>query len=439
MSNPYNNEKKSKMCYNIIGVMKIIVSLSGGPDSVALLHKLYKDNLTLAVHFNHHLRENAHKDEAFCVDLCQELGVELRVIDLNVYEYIKETKTTLEEGARELRYKYLFDILKETGFDKIALGHNLNDKCETILMNIVRGTGIEGLNGLKAEKGNIIRPLINMTKDQIYDYLKENNLSYCVDETNLENNYTRNKFRNIIIPSLLEINPNLFGSLSRLASIAEETENYMEAETQKALSNFPFPISCDKINSLPLAIKHRVIRELIVRVKGTTKDVSLKEIERISEFLDKGEDFVSFLDTGELFAELKGELFSIKQNSHVQKPEPFSYKIDKDEIYIKEIDKTLVIKEATGKIIYNKNRFYFDRNESFDYSLTNIEPSVKIRPMGLKGHKKISDILKDNKVPTETRYMNIVLYKGNEPVWVPGVVMGEKARTKSPTHFMELK
>ncbi|MBQ7257074.1 MAG: tRNA lysidine(34) synthetase TilS [Abditibacteriota bacterium] len=419
--------------------MKIIVSLSGGPDSVALLHKLYKDNLTLAVHFNHHLRENANKDEAFCVDLCQKLGVEINVIHLNVYEYVKTTKTTLEEGARELRYKYLFDILRETDFDKIALGHNLNDKCETILMNIVRGTGIEGLNGLKAEKGNIIRPLINMTKDQIYDYLKENNLSYCFDETNLENNYTRNKFRNIIIPSLLEINQNLFGSLSRLASIAEETENYMEEETQKAinaLENAPSPL---QINSLPKAIKHRVIRELIVKVKGTTKDISLKEIERISEFLDKGEEFVSFLDTGELFAELKGGIFKIKKVKSIEKPEPFSYIIDKDEIYIKEINKTLIIKRIDEEIKYNKKRFYFDRDEGFDFSLTNIEPSVKIQPLGLKGHKKISDILKDNKVPTETRYMNIVLYKGNCPVWVPGVVMGEKARTKSPTHFMELK
>ena len=418
--------------------MKIIVSLSGGPDSVALLHKLYKDNLTLAVHFNHHLRENANKDEAFCVDLCQKLGVEIKVIHLNVYEYVKTTKTTLEEGARELRYKYLFDILNETGFDKIALGHNLNDKCETILMNITRGTGIEGLNGLKDETENIIRPLINLTKNQIYDYLKKNDLSYCIDETNLENNYTRNKFRNIIIPELLDINPNLFSSLWRLSAIAEETEEYMKSETQKAintLGNAPSPL---QINSLPKAIKHRVIRELIVRVKGTTKDVSLKEIQRISEFLNEEKDFVSFLDTGELFAELKGGIFKIKKVKSIEKPEPFSYIIDKDEIYIKEINKTLIIKRIDEKIKYNKKRFYFDRDEGFDFSLTNIEPGVKIKPLGLNGHKKISDILKDNKVPIESRYKNIVLYKGNTPVWVPGVVMGEDARVKSPTHYMEL-
>ena len=431
-------KKNLKYGIIIIDIMKIIVSLSGGPDSVALLHKLYKDNLTLAVHFNHHLRKNANKDEAFCVDLCQKLNVKLRVIHLNVYDYIKKTKTTLEEGARELRYKYLFEILKEEEFDKIALGHNLNDKCETILMNITRGCGIDGLNGLKGEKDNIIRPLINITKAQILEYLKENNLSYCIDETNLENNYTRNKYRNIIIPELLDINPNLFSSLSRLSAIAEETEEYMNKETQKAikaLGNSPSPL---QINSLPIAIKHRVIRSLIVQIKGTTKDVSLKEIERVSSLLEKGEDFVSYLDTGEIFAEVKNNIFSVKKKANILKPKDFSYKITHD-TYIKEIGKTLYIKEVSSKVVYNQNRFYFDKNEGKTFVATNILPSVKIRPLGMKGHKKISDILKDNKVPQETRYMNIILYKGNSPVWVPGVVTSEEARTKSPTHYMELK
>ncbi|MBQ0105380.1 MAG: tRNA lysidine(34) synthetase TilS, partial [Armatimonadetes bacterium] len=324
--------------------MKIIVALSGGPDSVTLLHKLYTEKHTLlAVHFNHNLRETAKRDEIFVSDLCQKLNIPLKIISLNVTDYVLKTKTSTEEGARELRYKYLYEILENTGYDKIALGHNLNDKCETILMNIVRGTGIDGLNGLKAETDHIFRPLINMTKSEIYEYLEKNNLSYCTDETNFENNYTRNKFRNIIIPELLKINSGLFGNLSRLADIAKETEDFMACETEKAMTGFENEITKEKINSLPIAIKHRVIKEIIVRAKGTTKDVSQKEVLRLCDLLEKSDNFKTFLDSGKIYAQMKNGVFSVEEKKEILRPVPFEYKITEPETYIKELGKTLII------------------------------------------------------------------------------------------------
>lgn len=513
--------------------MKIIVALSGGPDSVTLLHKLNKESHNLlAVHFNHNLRETAKRDEIFVSELCKKLNIPLKVISLNVHSYVKEHKTTIEEGARELRYKFLFEILKKENYDKIAVGHNLNDKCETILMNIVRGTGIEGLNGLKAETDCIIRPLINMTKTEIYEYLKQNNLSYCTDETNLSNYYTRNKFRNIIIPELLKINPNLFGSLSRLADIAKETEDYMTWETEKAIiyhntdisptvfkdennfppilpkgglkggtkTNTPLNYPRDYIHSLHPAIKHRVIKEFIVRAKGTTKDVSQKEVLRLCDLIEKGQDFKTFLDSGKIYAQMKKGIFSVEEKKEILRSVPFEYKITEPETYIKELDKTLIIrtidyeksqippiyqggsssKAADGgchsenqsvsltdfqeetdnhpqsslwdasplikrgqQTIFlhreNKNnRFYFNINEINDFKVINIETGIRFQPIGMKGTKKIGDILSDKKIPIETRYMNIILISGDTPLWIPNVITSENGKCKSPTHYMEL-
>lgn len=418
------------MTYN----SKIIVALSGGPDSVALLHKLKQNNLTLlAVHFNHNLRENAKKDEAFVVELCEKLSIPLKIINLNVIDYVKKNKTSTEEGARELRYNHLFKILKEEKFDYIALGHNLNDKCETILMNITRGTGIDGLNGLKEETGKIIRPLLNTTKDEIYEYLKENNLSYCTDETNLENNYTRNKFRNIIIPSLLEINPSLFKSLSRLASIAKDNEDYMNIETEKAIENYDNSVSM--INSYPKALKYRLIKELILKVKKTTKDITYKEIERIDHFLLKGEDFTTYLDTGELYAEGKNNIFSIKEKKEIIKPNDFIYNLNSEKTYIKELNLNILVKKA-DEIKYSNKRFYF--NGDIDFQVINLKTNLKLRPLGMKGSRKISDILKDKKIPIETRYNNFILMKNNTPLWIPNVITSEYAKCSNPTHYIEI-
>lgn len=415
---------------------KIIIALSGGPDSVALLHKLKQNKLLtlLAVHFNHNLRENAKKDEAFVIDLCKKLSVPLKVINLNVIDYVKEHKTSTEEGARELRYSHLYKILQEENFDYIALGHNLNDKCETILMNITRGTGIDGLNGLKEETNKIIRPLINTTKAEIYEYLKENNLSYCTDETNFENNYTRNKFRNIIIPSLLEINPNLFNSLSRLSTLAKDNEDYMNMETKKALESYDNSISM--LNSYPKALKYRLIKELIFRVKKTTKDITYKEIERIDNFLIDGSDFKTYLDTGQLYAEGKNNIFSIKEKKEILKPQDFNYKITSEKTFIKELNIFLIVKKA-DKIKYSNNRFYF--NGDIDFNAINIQTNLKLRPLGMKGSRKISDILKDKKIPIETRYNNIILMKDKTPLWIPGVIISEYGKCKNPSHYIEVE
>lgn len=399
--------------------MKIIVALSGGPDSVTLLHKLNKENHNLlAVHFNHNLRETAKRDEIFVSDLCKNLNIPLKIISLDIYSYVKEHKTTIEEGARELRYKHLFNILKEKNFDKIALGHNLNDKCETILMNIVRGTGIDGLNGLKAETGSIIRPIINMTKDEILQYLKENNLSYCTDETNLSNDYTRNKFRNIIIPELLKINSGLFGNLSRLADIAKETEDYMACETEKALLHsadnekkkiphiYQGGGSCNAadggcfipqntlseykreyILSLHPAIQHRLIKEIIVRAKGTTKDVSQKEVLRLCHLIEKGEDFKTFLDSGKIYAQLKNGIFSVEEKKAIQRPNPFEYKITEPETYIKELDKTLIIRPIDYETEIN-SPYLTHPKKSSTFREPRVDPTARWQSAELTGGDK---------------------------------------------------
>ena len=193
--------------YNLIqNGDKIVIGVSGGPDSICLLHILNslkeKYNLQLFVaHINHQIRENAKIDEQYVSQFCKKIDVPLFVLHTDVLNIAKQEKISTEEAGRNERYKFFDEILKKTKSNKIAIAHNSNDKAETVIMNILRGSGISGLKGIEPKRDNkYIRPLIETTREEIEKYCKDNNLETRHDESNDENLYNRNKIRNIVIP-----------------------------------------------------------------------------------------------------------------------------------------------------------------------------------------------------------------------------------------------
>ena len=206
---------------------KVLLALSGGPDSLCLLHILHDLqgmlNFSLsALHVNHCIRgAAADADEAFLLEHCKELGVELFTERVDVPALAKESGKTEEECGRDVRYR----LLKEKGFDKIAVAHNKNDQAETVLMRIVRGTGVKGLAGMeyKREDG-VIRPLLDVERAEIEKYCEDNKLEPRIDSTNSETEYTRNRIRLELIPYLQKYNPNIIDSLTRLADSARDDE-----------------------------------------------------------------------------------------------------------------------------------------------------------------------------------------------------------------------
>ena len=183
---------------------KILIGVSGGRDSIALLHVLYRLGYDIVVaHCNFHLRgDESNRDSEFVTKHVQDMDVPFYTIDFDTELYARQNKLSIEMAARELRYEWFESLLKLTGCKYIAVAHHADDVVETFLINITRGTGLHGLTGIKAKNGNIVRPFLRITRNDINDYIYDNGLDYVEDSTNSEVVYVRNKVRNIIIPAL---------------------------------------------------------------------------------------------------------------------------------------------------------------------------------------------------------------------------------------------
>ena len=212
---------------------KILVALSGGADSVFLLYffhkfqKLFKISIA-AAHINHSLRgREANEDQEFSRKLCETLGVPFFTKRVYVKSYAKKNGLSIEEAARNLRYASLNKIAKKISADKIATAHNIDDNAETVLFNLARGTGISGMSGIPIKRDNIIRPILILGKTEIINYLKNKNITFQIDSTNLDNSFRRNFIRNQIIPSIREnINPAFSASVFRSEEHTSELQSH---------------------------------------------------------------------------------------------------------------------------------------------------------------------------------------------------------------------
>lgn len=287
---------------------KIVLGVSGGPDSICMLDILHKiaqkrliDFEIVVCHINHGLRENAVIDEKFVENFCEKIEVPFFVKHANVKAIAQEQKRGLEETGRKVRYDFFDEIMAQTKSNKIAVAHNRNDNCETIMMNILRGTGTKGLSGMEKMSGKYIRPLIETNRADIEEYLQENKIVARHDESNDDNSYTRNKIRNIVIPYIeKEFNSNFVTALERLSDIAKEQEEYLQKQTElfyedlcteelnltddyeyNKLNHAEIIMDLKKLNSLEKVMQKRVIFYAIYKIFGTTKGIEKIHIEDI--------------------------------------------------------------------------------------------------------------------------------------------------------------
>ena len=281
---------------------KIVVGVSGGPDSICLLDNLKEiqkhpqtnpepvGNFEIVVaHVNHMLREEANKDEQYVRKYCQKNKIEFYAKSIDIEKIAYTNKIGTEEAGRFARYEFFNEVLKKTKATKIAVAHNKNDKIETVLMHILRGSGIEGLRGIEAINGNIIRPLIACERAKIEEYCEERQLHPRIDQTNFENIYQRNKVRNQLIPYIQkEFNPNIVKTVERLSDIVTLEDEYMQKQTQKIYQELviqekekEMQVDLKKFNLQDIVIKSRLIRYIIKRLFGTVASIEKVHIEDI--------------------------------------------------------------------------------------------------------------------------------------------------------------
>lgn len=273
---------------------KILVAVSGGPDSLALLNVLYSLNYTLCVaHVNHGLRENANEDERFVKQFCEEKNIPCFVKKVSLKELVKENAEykgmSLEEAGRKVRYDFFEEVSKKNCCNKIALAHNENDNAETVIMNFFRGSGHTGLKGIEPMRGKIIRPLLETSRKEIEEYCTIEKLMPRYDETNQETVYTRNKIRLELIPYIEKnINSNVIANISRMSEIIREEERYLQEQTRlaynailkKELSD-ELTLDLKAFNELDIVLKRRIILKSIIKVLGNAKDIEKVHVDDI--------------------------------------------------------------------------------------------------------------------------------------------------------------
>lgn len=213
---------------------KIVLGVSGGPDSITMLDILRQiqeefDFEIVVAHINHMIRKEAIQDEEYVKKYCEKNSIEFFVKRIDVMSVANNRKIGTEEAGRFVRYEFFDEILKQTESNKIAIAHNKNDKVETIIMHLLRGSGLSGLKGIEPIRENVIRPLIECERKEIEKYCDENKLEPRIDKTNFENDYTRNKIRNIVIPYIeKELNPNIIETIDRLSEVVKKEDRYLE-------------------------------------------------------------------------------------------------------------------------------------------------------------------------------------------------------------------
>ena len=291
--------------YNMIeNEDKIVLAVSGGPDSICMLDILndIKNDETIDINFeiavahvNHMIRKEAEEDEKYVKKYCEEKQIEFYSKSIDVQKMANNNKIGVEEAGRKVRYAFFDEILEKTNAQKIAIAHNKNDKVETVLMHILRGSGINGLKGIEAKRGKYIRPLIECERNEIEEYCIEKKLQPRIDKTNFENEYTRNKVRNLLIPYIKkEFNPNLIQTIDRLSNLVAEEENYMDKQVENVYKELlisekekEIQLNLKIFNIQEKVIKSRVILYTITRLFGNSKGLEKIHIEDIIKLCDK--------------------------------------------------------------------------------------------------------------------------------------------------------
>jgi tRNA(Ile)-lysidine synthase len=433
----------------------VIVAVSGGPDSVSLLHILHelKDELQLRLvlaHFDHGLRPAEDDSEtSFVLGLAASLKLPFETAKGRLLA--KKTRGSREEAARNARYAFLEKVRKKHKAQKIALGHNLNDQAETVLMRLLRGSGPSGLTGIPpCRDGCIIRPLIEIERSEIENYLKAKKLASVTDSSNLHTAYLRNKIRLQLMPLLEEQQPQLTRLLGQTAEILRDEDEYME-QIAEAWANRKIETSPQDARSVPIssfldlpgALRRRVIRSVIAKVKKDLRRISWDHVEAIRRLVEAEKPQAALnLPGGLTVKRTYGRL--IFSTSVKRKSRPFQYAFAGPETYdLKEIGRSLSIEQITNRKGLRLRgsawtAFLDAENLTFPLILRTFKEGDRFIPFGMRGHKKLKDFFVDLKVPLEQRRSTPILCCGDTLVWVCGFRIDDRFKV-TPTTKSVLK
>ncbi|MFW6082093.1 MAG: tRNA lysidine(34) synthetase TilS [Desulfosalsimonas sp.] len=444
----------------------VLVAVSGGPDSVALLCALwvlapdYRWTIG-AAHLNHGLRGQDSDAEALWVETLA------KCLDVSYY-YKKETGlkawglqkgVNIEEAGRNARYDFFRKTADEAGFNKIAVAHHRRDSAEQVILNLLRGSGPSGIGGIAPVRGSVVRPLIETARAEIERFLQDQNISYCIDQSNKDNSFTRNRVRNRLLPELQDFNPRIVETLNRISRLMRDEDDWIEnivtplyeaAVIRRNAENNEVDISSKQIRSLHRAAGRRLVRRAICEVKGDLRRIGNNHIEAVVSMASEPAACPSQIH-------LPGRIRVIRVNGRIQlrkekkplryfarsgrnlKTKQFEYKVER----IRQNPELVLIDEVKAQFLFYHLKIHdiervFDQRgqtawvdmDSIEFPLVirNTLPGDRFMPLGMRGTMKIKDFFINKKIgPSRRRLIPVVESRGRI-IWVAGMRIDERVK-----------
>lgn len=454
---------------------KVLVALSGGADSVCLLDLLCRLRGELsfdiaAAHLNHMIRgDEANRDEAYAAELCTQLDIPFYAERSDVPRIAKEKGVSEELAGRETRYDFFARVCRKNGFNKIATAHNKNDRAETVLMRIMRGTGIDGLGSIKYKRDNIIRPILGVERKDIESYCAERNLKFCTDSTNFESEYTRNKVRNELLPMIEKnFNPGIVSTLCQLADNASEDAAFINGYAKRLYQRInsplpkrkPFVLDIKSLKLVEKSIRNRLILIAAREVMGDGYSPERVHFESVNALLDKETGAAAVLPSGLRVNVKYGwlEFITEAEEQELMKSHSYSYEIDLNDVIktdvtdigeimvartdLKDSDKAtsiddfnirMSVTDPHTKLGKNQMMLDFDMLEDKTLCIRNRRIGDKIVLFKDGRRKKLKSYWIDKKVPQSQRGKIPLLCADNEIAAIIGDRVAENYKVKKST------
>ncbi|MCT4620717.1 MAG: tRNA lysidine(34) synthetase TilS [Marinisporobacter sp.] len=432
----------------------IVIGVSGGPDSMTLLHLLYRireeyDLNLYAVHLNHQFRgKEADEDAEYVRKFCENIGIKSFIFSENITTYSNEKGITFEEAGREIRYKLFHEVMKDMKANKIAVAQNMDDQAETLLMRLMRGSGVEGLSAIDyVREDKIIRPILDITREEIESYCRKYDLHPRIDKTNLEAVYTRNRIRLELIPYIEEhFNRNIKQVLARTTNLIKEDKDFLNLSAEEAYrkltkkENSEIIICKEAYERQHIAIKKRILRKAIFEIQGDLKDIQNKHIQKVLNLIQYGQVGGHIDLPRKLYVVLDYKNVVIGKGKRKIENNDFEYNINIGEtLNIKELNTTLRAVVVEHKELKNiskgKNEKYFDFDKIKNNMIVrNRKNGDRFIPLGMKGSKKLKDFFIDQKISREERDKIPLVCDGEKIIWVIGHRMSEEYKVGEDTN-----
>lgn len=436
---------------------KVILGLSGGADSVCLFELLMslREEMVFtieAVHVNHMLRETAERDEVFVRQLCEKNDIPLHVLRKDVALLAKQKAISPEEAGREVRYTFFNEVAEKTGADRIATAHHANDRAETVLFHLGRGTGVDGLCGIRPIRDKIIRPLLCLGREEIEQYLSLLGREYMTDETNADNTYSRNRIRNEILPMLEEVCPGAMSHIAATGELMSQVSDYLKYQTEEAVSQCVdrehfkdgcLVLFCHRWKALHEYMQGEVIRICICMLAESKKDISKVHVEAVQKLAELQVGSKCDLPYG-IVAEKSYDtiLFQRKAAGDTDREEPFCVTVTHEQLecgiqvqlpdgmcmhlIVEKFDSEADIptKPYTKWLNYDKI----------------VEPLVIRHPrqndffyLNYKNKKYVKDYMVNEKIPLMQRKKSILVASGDHILYFVGRRISHRAKTDDTT------